>query len=135
MRLQLEVNVCFQFALQKHDGHLGKMTKALNAMVKDSNDIKTRLLRKNYADELEMADLERDITRFLPFDQIEPGMKFLLGNDYTSKAIAQHCWRGIRYAGYTDDADLTTVVNMSAMVCFSSELRAFLRVDTGGSKQ
>ncbi len=111
------------------------MVKAMTAFVTDTNDIKTRLLRKSYADELEMADLERDITRFLPFDQIEPGMKFLLGNDYTSKVIAQHCWRGIRYAGYTDEADLTTVVNMSAMVCFSSELRAFLKVESGGSKQ
>ena len=81
-----------------------------------------------------MADLERDVTRFLPFDKIEPGMKFLLSNDFTAKAITMQCWRAIYYAGYTEHADLTTVVNTSAKVILSEELRAFSKIDSESKK-
>ncbi len=109
---------------------MSSLNKGFKALVSDTNEIKTKLLRQAYADELKMADLERDVTRFVPFDQVEPGMRFLMGNEFTAKALSAHCWRAIRYAGYTEEADLTIVVNTSAKVLFSNELKAFMKIES-----
>ncbi len=108
---------------------MGNMVKALEALVEDTNEIKLKLLRKNYHDLLKEADLERAITKYLPFDRIEPAVPFLLGNETSQKAITHHIWRGID-TGKHRVVTLDVIVNTAAKIVFSNDLRAFLKVES-----
>ncbi len=118
-----------KFYFQNHESKLTQLIKAMNLLVEDTNEIKVKLFKKRYHDLLIEADLERAITKYLPFDQIEPGACFLLTHPASQKAIAQHIWRGLEYSGKREPT-LDKVVNFAARIVFSNQLRSFLKVET-----
>ncbi len=96
-----------------------------------NDELSLQLLKKNFADHMELIDQERRVLQYLPFDQIEPNMRQMMANKHCAKLIAEHCWTAIRSSGY-DDADLNTVTTTAAKLVFSADLRAFMKVVKGG---
>ncbi len=103
----------------------------MDDIASDTNELSLQLLKKNFTDHMELIDQERRLLKFLPFDQIEPGMRKIMANKHAAKVIAEHIWTGLKTSGY-DDADLQTVTTTAAKMVFSADLRAFMKVVKGG---
>ena len=117
--------------LQKIFKVIERLAKAMDKIAEDTNELALQLLKQSFADHMKLIDQERRLLAFLPFDQVEPGMRRIMGNKFSAKVIAEHCWTGIKSSGY-EDADLTTVTTTAAKVVFSADLRAFMKVVKGG---
>ncbi len=99
----------------------------LASIASDTNDLKIKLLRQRFNEEMDIVKAQRQITKYLPLDRIEDGVSLILGNDHSARAICEFVWFALEYGGH-DEPELSLVVTTSAKIVFSKELRAFLSI-------
>ena len=116
--------------LQKIANNTKANTGALDLLAKDLGEMKIRMFKQDMRQEMTMAKAERNVTRFLPIDMINETTRSLLGEDPSARAICSRVWNALHYAGY-EDPDLGAVVSKAAVIVFSNDLRAFMKVSDG----
>ncbi len=125
--------LCVNVFLQNINTHMVNVSKAMIVMAKTMELMKLKLMKQDMANELVLADAERNVTKLLPLGFLNAATDKLLTNELTTKVIATHIWRGLDRQNNADPT-LTDIVIASAKVVFSNTLRAFLFVDSGARR-